>query len=103
MRFVLVFHLLWSVISMNPKLCINCKHFRGEFLMDRYGKCAKSPVVSDVDEYLVTGRIDNRKREYNFCSIVRKYNPACGPDGKLFEPRNSFPFFKRNYVDYPEE
>jgi len=87
MRFVLVFH-LWSVLSMSPKLCIHCKHFRGEFLMDpKFGKCAKSLVVSDVDEYLVTGRINNQKREYNFCSIVRKYNPACGPDGKLFEQK----------------
>jgi len=53
----------------------------------RFGKCAKSPVVSDVDEHLVTGRINHQKREYNYCSIVRKYNPACGPDGKLFEQK----------------
>lgn len=87
MRFVLVF-LFVNVLSMSPKLCIHCKHFRGEFLTDqRFGKCAKSPVVSDVDEWLVTGRIHNQKREYNYCSIVRKYNPVCGPDGKLFEQK----------------
>jgi len=85
----LILFLFVSVSSM--KLCIHCKHFRGEFLTDqRFGKCAKSPVVSDVDEYLVTGRIHGQKREYNYCSIVRKYNPACGPDGKLFEPKNPF-------------
>lgn len=53
----------------------------------RFGKCAKSPVVSDVDEWLVTGRINHQKRDYNYCSIVRKYNPQCGPDGKLFEQK----------------
>ena len=86
MRFVLVFHFLWSVLSMNPKLCIHCKHFRGEFLMDRFGKCAKFPIVNDMDDYLVTGVISSKKKDYNYCSIVRKYNPACGPDGKSFEP-----------------
>jgi hypothetical protein len=87
MRFI-VFLFTPYVLSMSPKLCIHCKHFRGEFLMDpRFGKCAKSPVVSDVDEWLVTGRINHQKREYNYCSIVRKYNPACGPDGKLFEQK----------------
>ncbi len=91
MRWILLFSLFVQVCSMNPKLCINCKHFRGEFLTDpRFGKCAKSPVVSDVDEYLVTGLIHNKKREYNFCSIVRKYNPQCGPDGKLFEDKKHF-------------
>jgi len=90
MRWILLFSLFVSVSSMSPKLCINCKHFRGEFLMDRFGKCTKFPVVSDVDEYLVTGLIHNKKRDYNFCSIVRKYYPACGPDGKLFESKNNF-------------
>jgi len=88
MRWILALLFTPYVLSMSPKLCIHCKHFRGEFLMDqRFGKCAKSPVVSDVDEWLVTGRINHQKREYNYCSIVRKYNPACGPDGKLFEQK----------------
>ncbi len=73
---------------MSPKLCINCKHYRGEFLMDRYGKCAKSPILKNsIDDYLVTGEKPSNKKEYEFCLIVRKYNPHCGPSGKLFEPK----------------
>jgi hypothetical protein len=72
---------------MNPKICIHCKHFKGG-LRDEFGKCAKFPVVNLVDDYLVTGIIDKKKKDYYFCSNVRKYNPQCGPDGKSFEPRS---------------
>lgn len=75
-----------SAVAMNPKICIHCKHFRGG-LIDPFGKCAKFPVVSHVDHYLVTGVIDKKRKDYHFCSIVRKYNPQCGPDGKSFEPK----------------
>jgi len=97
---LLVFYLLLSAVSMgpkrvlnhphqgsyeNPKICIHCKHFIHS-VSDRYGKCAKTPIVETIDPYLVTGVLTKHK-DYEFCSIVRKYNPACGPQGKLFEPR----------------
>ena len=87
MRSLLLFHFLLSVVSMSPKLCIHCKHFRGNFLSNEFGKCAKSPIVNKVDYFLVTGVVATKKKDYNYCSIVRKYNPECGPEGKLFEPR----------------
>ena len=91
MRFVLGFYLLGSVLSMTTRLCVNCKFFRNDlFLEDIYGKCMKSPKVNDVDYFLVTGVKPIKKRDYNYCSIVRKYNPECGPEGKLFEPRHGF-------------
>ena len=87
MRFVVMFYLFMSVFSLDPKLCVNCKHFRGTFFMDRFGKCSKFPVVNEVDDYLVTGVKKSNEIDYNYCSIVRKYNPECGPQGKLFERR----------------
>jgi hypothetical protein len=84
MRFLVVFHVFLSVVSMTPKFCVNCKHYMGN---DSYGKCAKSPIVYHIDDYLVTGVIPSKKKEYNFCSIVRKYGPECGPQGKLFEQK----------------
>jgi hypothetical protein len=74
---------------MNPKLCTNCKFFKNDLFQDnKFGKCLKSPIVNDVDYFLVTGVNPSKKVDYNFCSIVRKYNPECGPDGKLFEPKD---------------
>jgi hypothetical protein len=72
---------------MTPKLCINCKFFKGTFLMEKYGTCSLFPKVSEDDSFLVTGVKKNKRIEYDYCSIVRKYNPDCGPDGKLFEKR----------------
>ena len=86
MRWILAL-LFVNVLSMSPKLCVNCKHFRGTFLMDQNGKCAKSPIVNHVDYFLVTGVVAAKHKDYNYCSIVRKYNPECGPDGKLFEQK----------------
>lgn len=56
-------------------------------MMDQFGKCLKYPIVNDIDYFLVTGVKPSKKIDYNYCSIVRKYNPECGPDGKLFEKR----------------
>lgn len=56
-------------------------------MMDHNGKCAKSPIVNHVDYFLVTGVIPTKIKDYHYCSVVRKYNPECGPEGKLFEPR----------------
>lgn len=91
MRFILVLHLLAEVLSMSTKLCVNCKFFRNDLFMDdKFGKCIKSPKVDDIDYFLVTGVKPSNKVEYHFCSIVRKYKPECGVDGKLFEPKNKF-------------
>jgi hypothetical protein len=70
-----------------PKLCINCKHFTPEmyprFLwakprpMDfEHAKCAHP---SQLD--LVSGSATS------FCQHVRQGKP-CGPDAKLFEPKD---------------
>jgi hypothetical protein len=45
----------------------------------------KFPKVNDIDYFLVSGVKPAKKIDYNFCSIVRMYNPECGPDAKLFE------------------
>ena len=91
MKFVLAFHFIFSVLSLEPKLCINCKFFKNDLFMDdKFGKCLKSPKVNDIDYFLVSGVKPSTKKEYHFCSIVRMYNPECGPDGKLFEPKEGW-------------
>jgi len=91
MRFVLLLHLLAEALSMSSKLCVNCKFFRNDlFQDDKFGKCMKFPKVDDIDYFLVTGEKPSNKVDYQYCSIVRKYNPECGTDAKLFEPKNKF-------------
>lgn len=87
MKFIIIFHFILSLISLSPKLCVNCKYFRGNFFEKNYGTCSLFPKVNDVDFFLVTGVKKNKRIEYEYCSIVRKYNPDCGTDGKLFEKR----------------
>ena len=80
-----VFVLLTTAIAFNP--CIQCKHFKKDiFSQPKYGKCALVPIVTEDDNYEVTGIVANEKLDHQFCSIVRKYG-ECGPKGKLFTPK----------------
>ena len=91
MKFVLVFHFIFSVLSLEPRLCVNCKFFKNDlFQEDKLGKCLKSPIVNDIDYFLVNGMKRSEKIDYVYCSIVRKYNPNCGPEGKLFEQKKGY-------------
>lgn len=90
MKFVLVFHFILSVLSLEPKLCVNCKFFRGELFRDEFGKCLLFPKRNDVDYFLVNGVKPSKKIDYEYCSIIRSYDPTCGKEGKLFERKKCF-------------
>jgi len=54
----------------------------------KYGKCKKYPIVESKTEkeieYLVTGKREQKSEltELIHCSVVRKYEHMCGPEGK---------------------
>lgn len=74
-------------LSLEIRPCVKCKHFRGTFLMDKYGTCSLFPKVNEVDYFLVTGVKKYKRVLHEYCSIIREYNPECGKEGKLFEKR----------------
>ena len=72
------------LISIKPKLCIDCKFFRKNFFTpNKYGKCSLFPIEKDNQYFLVDGN-NNNKTEYYYCSTSRKYENMCGSEGKLF-------------------
>jgi hypothetical protein len=68
---------------------MDCKHFRYDFFTGKeFGKCLLfSKIEEKNDNYLVNGKKEKIYTDYEYCSIVRKYN-KCGLDGKFFEKRN---------------
>jgi hypothetical protein len=94
MKFVLLFILFTEIFSSNPikpNLCVNCKFFTKDFFtMNKFGKCAVFPKEDQDDDnryLLVDGTKTNDKREYNFCSIARKYERMCGQEGTFYEKK----------------
>ena len=73
------------------KLCVGCKFFKTDFPFSfnkEFGKCTQFPKIIDEDSnFLVTGIKKKQKIEYQYCSIVRKYENKCGQEGKLYEEK----------------
>ena len=83
--------------------CVDCKHRTVSFtdwlfLAKRYrGKCKLTYVEAhDVDDPVVgKSRVSG---EYQSCSLARLQARPCGPQGKLWEPKNKkhlFLYLKR--------
>lgn len=94
---IIIYYTIFSTFSTEstkPKLCINCKHFRQDFLSgSQFGKCALFPIIKYYDYSLVNGK-DPDIIGYEYCSIMRNYDSYCGKEGKLYEEkRNKFWIF----------
>ncbi len=64
---------------MTPPPCVTCAHrFKTIFILP-----ASLAQCAAVDSFLGEGR-------KTYCEIERKYNGPCGPQGKLWEPRQSW-------------
>lgn len=76
---------IFSLQQNNPKLCINCKHFINNDMSNIFGKCAFFSRKDDNNTYmLVNGNQQYKYVEYIFCSIARKHDDMCGPEGKMY-------------------
>ena len=87
MKFILAFHFILYALALTPKLCVNCKHFKGGFFQNEFGKCLLFPKVNEIDYFLVNGVKPNNKIDYEYCSIIRTYDKTCGKEGELFEKK----------------
>ena len=87
---LMLFTEIFSTNPIKPKFCRDCKFFTKDFFIsNKFGKCSLFPEEADEDEdnkyFLVDGINRNKKPEYTFCSIARKYAKRCGPEGKFYE------------------
>ena len=77
---------------MDQVLCKDCLYSKNEWwnFMGRHGyRCQKSLVPPKFD--LVTGKME-QKPYMNSCGVARIQEP-CGPEGKLWTPKNKKDFF----------
>jgi hypothetical protein len=95
MKYILVciFYNILSIISANqniPKFCIDCKFFKNNFFTgSEFAKCSLFPIEKDnTDDFLVNGYKKNNKVDYNYCSVVRKYEHLCGKEGKFYKRKD---------------
>jgi hypothetical protein len=77
---------------IRPKLCVNCKYFiKGNFFSgNKFGKCSLLPIPTPEKiniDFLVDGfgSLEDKKKDYYFCSTSRKFDDLCGKEGKLYK------------------
>jgi len=70
--------------SIEPKLCINCKHFINAG-NNRYAQCKHFPIIVDTMEDLISGYNKNQYIDYNYCSTARRFGFMCGENGKYYD------------------
>lgn len=68
---------------MNQRFCQDCDHYRvGDPFHSGLDTCAHPSLPEKRDR--VRGELLP-----HYCNSVRGYADPCGPDAKLFEPKNS--------------
>jgi hypothetical protein len=91
--FLIINCLIVATISTNldkPRLCIDCKFFRKNFLTDSgYGKCSLFVRENRIDNYLVNGNKKIPENDYYFCSTARDFDSLCGKEGTYLEKKSS--------------
>jgi len=75
---------------MKPVTCTDCKHNRASWISRQFNSSVYwdcngvPPTPAQYDPSDGT----TRPAYYTSCSSMRSYRSECGPEGKLWEPRN---------------
>ena len=84
--FTLLSLLFLQVLSfnvINPKLCLNCKHFITDNDTGKFGKCSLFTEKETNNVYmLVNGISENKNIQYYYCATARNCEDMCGKEGK---------------------
>lgn len=77
------------------KHCVDCKHYIPSD-PPHFGRCRKRVFQYETDDqmrkWLVAGVGDtppNLQPQFDYCSTARMEECDCGPDAKLFEPKEA--------------
>jgi len=86
-----IFLIFCSIVFVNaiePKFCKNCKYFKKSFFgSDEFAKCQAFPIISNNNDYLVTGIEKKQIIDYQYCSNARMFDSMCGQEGKKYEQK----------------
>jgi hypothetical protein len=89
MKLLHFFFIVKTACLETPKYCVNCKHFKSQFLFNtEFGKCKLFPIIKKDENFLVTGKVKKEGPDYQYCSVVRVYEDKCGEEGKLYKNKN---------------
>jgi hypothetical protein len=76
-----------SFKEIKPKLCVNCKYFITDNHCNIFGKCSLFPKEEKDIYSLVNGIHQDKNNEYFHCSVARKWEDMCGPEGKMYKKK----------------
>jgi len=100
-----------SLKEIQPKLCINCKHFIQDnengkcslfpkdkidkniyslvnFMEDsKFGKCPLFPKDKISNIYSLINRVE-QNTDYFYCATTREIESMCGKEGKLYKKKS---------------
>jgi hypothetical protein len=82
--FTILSILFLPILSLKPKLCINCKYFLTDNDTGKFGKCSLFPRKEDDIYNLVNGIQIKNINEYYYCSASRELEHLCGLEGKMY-------------------
>ena len=81
MNIIILLFIISSVISIKPKICINCKFCIPEKNTE-FSKCSLYRIKNNYE--LVNGI---EKVEYNYCTTARNFDFMCGNKGKMYKKK----------------
>ena len=77
-----------SANKIGPKICINCKFYKKDFLtFSEFGKCTQFPYESYNDYFLVNGKDNYCNKNFHYCSTARQYDNMCGKEAKFYQEK----------------
>ena len=85
-----IFLTIMSTLVAGTKFCIDCKYYvanRFIFPDPYYGKCSLFPYIQTDDQYLVSGKLNEEKPNYYYCSTARRSKLMCDTSAKYFHKK----------------
>lgn len=76
---------IFSLKTVKPKFCINCKYFISDNDTDEYSKCSLFEKKEGKINFLVNGI--KKEENYQYCYVSRSSNNMCGEEGKYYKKK----------------
>ena len=89
-----------SISSLEPKLCMNCKHIIVHPRNFKFSKCSLFPKEDDNSAFLVDGDNIFEPTDYMYCSVARNYDHLCGKKGNLWQNETDVEIKKRRNIKW---
>lgn len=76
---------IFSLKTVKPNLCINCKYFISDNDTGEFSKCLFFEKKEGKIDFLVNGI--KKEENYQYCSVSRSLDDMCGEEGKYYKKK----------------